>query len=465
METAQKYLNSHSKNRELLQRTIEEFELLISKARERFGLYKEYEKVLIYTALRFCRVRDPKLESEVKSLFESIYGDVFTNLHFTNLHAVYVTPNYLAFVFTFERKLRGTYNEDRVYGYNYHNYVIGKNLTTGKLFLHKVSYLGHILDYEREVISEYPVIAYIVKSDKPIFTALGYSYDIELQGETALKEAIGNTAIGNTPLNRVRVQGDLVLEINPIEQYFIDIREQIRHQYANLFVSEVLDRLANLLSDYGLHVITHNNDVIIRGIYRYAREKRLEIFRVLHNIILKELDLTDIDKDLVVDSNYCGEWTCTLLIVDKEIKFAIAEIESFFGSGIFGDPFIPIVVRVYIRHIPDKYIESIYQYAIKHISEVENVVRHGRHVIQYFGYPRTMFFTYRVLNRDVVFSVNPLHLACTKWIQITHPEHTPFYYQTPRPFAFRIHNVENLLINRENHYRIVKLIKQLGNSR
>ena len=443
--------------------------------RDSFNVLEEYAKKLhidnkLITIAKYCVYRKlgrkvETLEEAIRSLFESVHLDMFMNLRFKNLTRVFITPNYLVLEFKF--KLKPLYGEEE--RYNTHTYIIGVNSVTDKCFLHKVNQNLDVRGEGEIYITMVPIEINLYHDNSPIYKLLGYDYDIELDSDFNLQELIHK--IDKDPLtpNRVRVQGDIVLEILDIENYFNDVQRQIIDQYTNVLILEVVDRIANLLVSYGLSVDVEGNGVRVNGVYRYLRKKSDLPLKVICDLIMRELDLSDILKNYEINVMYDGFGVKTLSIIDKEVQRTVIDIHVNYGRGVFGEPWAPIWVSVLpldVTASPSLSVwRDIYEYALKHMIEVENVVRHGRHVIQYFGYPRNIVFQYRVYNRDVVFTIVPRWHAVTKWIQITHPEHTPFYFQTDTPFSFTIRNVVNELTPRENHYRIVKLIKQLGNSR
>jgi hypothetical protein len=315
---------------------------------------------------------------------------------------VYISPHYLLYDIRLYYKYHG-----RAYHYYY---IFG--IDNDKVFVNRVN--GPTDFYT--TIAQFDNIEFRLINDNLMHIIMGYHIDLGDKEDTTIEFT--------TNIRFVRIQGDLMLELIPLDENtntlgrFIDSRRILEHVELLL-----LDLINRILIDYGLSTnVTRNNTLVLNSIA--PRDNDRYYLNKLFKLLVKEL------KEIGEIEYNENEYTIT-----PKFGFNNCFINCFRLGGGFSNPYnhlgvsvscgvwgdIGVITRELNREIIEALSNlppSIYEFNI------------GNHYVK-INNTKSLSFSYRpskqplTLNENTINIINPLTFIVTPntSIELIHREH------------------------------------------
>jgi hypothetical protein len=349
---------------------------------------------------------------------------------------IYVSPSYVIFeVVLYYRRFRTT-----------HHYRYLAGVDSGKVFINRVA--GAPDYYLRAGVFGNVELRLI--SDRLVHGVLGYMVDMG-DKEDIVVDITPNPVTPVTPATRIRVQGDLAIEVaEPSEAAFRDLvgPGRVERHLAILLV----DLVNRVLLDRGLSPQIRDTDVILPSVApKRNTEAYLEkLARLLHRGLSEiqgegEVELHRVGEDIYDDYIYevrvMGGYNCSVLCGAE------------FGG--LGNPYNHLVATVDcnpFRLGPGAIFHEIFKEAMEALEGIPFVAHElsiGNHYAR-IANAKPLSFTFRptrqplTLNEHIITAANPLTYLATPntTIELHHREHGMKNIKFKRNYIIRFTHID-----------------------
>jgi hypothetical protein len=347
---------------------------------------------------------------------------------------IYVSPNYVIFeVALYYRRFRTT---RRYY------YLAG--VDGGKVFINRVA--GAPDYYLRAGVFGNAELRLI--SDRLVHGVLGYMIDVG-DVEDIVVDITPNPVTPLTPAARIRVQGDLTIEV--IEPSEVAFRELVGPGRVENHVAILLADLVNrVLLDRGLSPQIRGTDILLPSVA--PRKNSLvyleKLARLLHRGLSEllsegEVELRKVGEDIYDDYVYevrvMGGYNCSVLCGAE------------FGG--LGNPYNHLVATVdcnVFRLGPGAIFNEVFKEALEALESVPLVVHElsiGNHYVR-IANAKPLSFAFRpskqplTLNENIITVANPLTYMPSTTIELHHREHGMKNVKFKRNYIIRFTHID-----------------------
>ncbi|MGC9180247.1 MAG: hypothetical protein ACP5GZ_08605 [Vulcanisaeta sp.] len=391
---------------------------------------------------------DDPIRGFVRDSFDEDSYEVFGSIRFGDLLGVGFSRNYVVLI------LPGGEGEHLLTAY-----VVGLNRGSGRLFIHGARMPS--------VGSEFKEFRVFPMPDVDVRSLLGFVYDVEFDGVEGVLEALGRDWVG------VRVQGDIVLTFDSIDNYTDLSTRAAVEQYGEYAAHEVLRRIRRLLEDRGVGSEITQHGLVI-PIDEPGRGEVGALVRGVARLIANELGVSDVlscpveikvdERNACADRRNCFANIYYMGNCGGFRKYVMQVVVDYVSQGSARS----ISISVFMRHGAiagfDELINTVKDLLMGSVGWQE--VQIGRHRIKYHGLPRSLTITYKppFMGREVLISMYaPSNvLGVTGELLITHPEHEEFRIKLNEPRTVFVMHVINNLVPRQNLLRLRRIAKSFN---
>jgi len=372
----------------------------------------------------------------------------FTNhLHYTVFKhlpalpdAVMVSREYAVFVYD--------------YGSAKHCYLFGLN-SDQKLFINKLlarnpCMYDKIFELDCDLDGrESAKIPFFRTNDEYVRSLLGYEVDIEGMETKEIPQYDDGRFI-----NTYRVQGDLVFVVEPAEFYNVSLRDIIANNVERILERICLERIAIVLQELGLSFRLGQGRVMVRALPSGADISKIErLGDKLIDYVVEYTNVSDFGAKIIRKE----PWN----VRDDEPEIAV---QIFQGRREFGRRFRDFVIEI---RISDFVVRRFVDHVMNDLdlSPSHNIIRFGRHLVRYHGYPQR-FIIFTRLVRDANGEDQYVMQVQTEAVYVSgdtiyvyHPEHgqAEIAVKEPVTVAMRSTFVDSEFEDRLNYYTLKSL--------
>lgn len=357
-----------------------------------------------------------------------MFEDAITELSRDNIERVFVSENYLLI----KKKEISEY------------LVLGIDSETGNLFFREVYRIYYFTERKSFTVDGIDIT---IIEDRDVRQFLGYNIELD---EFLTKQV--------SPPVRVRVQGDIILEIvsvNREKEYRDILLRFLTHHLRMLYVDYLLERIRESLEDLGFHVEIRDKEIVIE-VKHYDSEILDKFTEFLLVLLSKTGIIKEIEKEfniLVPDIKISEEFLTTRLITLGGIIVKV-ELSHFLTN------MIKVEIEIDEKLIKEKANELLNQVDITYR---ERTVKIGRHKVFFKSLPTDIVLRVKIFNNDEEIQIINLPLIIKGEIRFVHPEHSTvsLYFPIPVQVLFStIPSTENFIML-YNYYRLKEILQTL----